>query len=123
MPLTAGQLEALEWFLELEKGITSREQANFESQWLEPQDEGMHKYREAGWAMLEEVRKKYPEHFEDKSIFALSVGYMDRVFACSTVQQSGVRVLQKAQAMPLACIWLAMKVTLHPLFYVCAVAE
>jgi hypothetical protein len=112
MPLTAEQTEALEWFLVLEQGIVSREQANLESQWHESQPmEDLQKYRNAGWAMLVAVRDKYPEHFQDKSVFALSVAYMDRVLACSEGKQCGVSVLKKARSMPLACLWLAMKVS------------
>jgi hypothetical protein len=99
----------------LETGMLAREKARFESErYLSVEDNPLvEEYREEGWDVLLSVRAKHPRYFKDTTIFALSIAYMDRVLACNVAQVPMAEALKKTAVLPLACLWVAMKV------YVC----
>jgi hypothetical protein len=117
MPLKTEQEEALKMFLQLEDDLRQRDQVKFAQKQFIAHDAELppklKECREKAWVMLVRIRDEMDDsYFQDKLVFSLCIAYMDRVFACNPEEDSIISSLQRSAAMPLACMWLAIKVFL-----------
>ena len=103
---------AAEELTRLEEAMLARESARFESErYVSVHDDPLvEEYRDEGWEVLQNVRAKHPRYFRDPTVFALCIAYMDRVLACNPTLVPMALPLKKSSVLPLACLWIAMKV-------------